>query len=108
MFTNLLVLVSEPFPSTVYVVTSVSICTGICMEALCSPRSSEPVESVLTCLQALYTLLDSAWPRETLMGDKSLGIELCNVLHRWVIIFTATCILFSRRYTSLFHCTYCI
>jgi len=56
------------------------------MEALCSPRSSEPVESVLTCLQALYTLLDSAWPRETLMGDKSLGIELCNVLHRLVIL----------------------
>ncbi|GFG34432.1 hypothetical protein Cfor_07683, partial [Coptotermes formosanus] len=58
---------------------------GICMEALCSPRSSEPVESVLTCLQALYTLLDSAWPRETLMGDKSLGIELCNVLHRLIL-----------------------
>lgn len=58
---------------------------GICMEALCSPRSSEPVESVLTCLQALYTLLDSTWPRETLMGDKSLGIELCNVLHRLIL-----------------------
>lgn len=64
-----------------------SILTGICMEALCSPRSSEPIESVLTCLQALYTLLDSAWPREILMGDRSLGIELCNVLHRQVLIF---------------------
>jgi hypothetical protein len=59
-----------------------TIFTGICMEALCSPRSSEPIESVLTCLQALYTLLDSACPREILMGDRSLGIELCNVLHR--------------------------
>jgi hypothetical protein len=52
------------------------------MEALCSPRSSEPIESVLTCLQALYTLLDSAYPREVLMSDRSLAIELCNVLHR--------------------------
>ncbi|XP_069685594.1 HEAT repeat-containing protein 5B isoform X2 [Periplaneta americana] len=58
---------------------------GICMEALCSPRSSEPIESVLTCLQALYTLLDSAWPREILMSDMSLGIELCNVLHRLIL-----------------------
>ncbi|XP_023717362.1 HEAT repeat-containing protein 5B isoform X2 [Cryptotermes secundus] len=58
---------------------------GICMEALCTPRSSEPVESVLTCLQALYTLLDSTWPREILMDDRSLGIELCNVLHRLIL-----------------------
>nr|CAD7424523.1 unnamed protein product [Timema monikensis] len=58
---------------------------GICMEALCSPRSSEPLESVLTCLQALYTLLDSDWPRTVLMSDTSLGIELCNVLHRLLL-----------------------
>lgn len=59
-----------------------TIFTGICMEAMCSTRSSEPIESVITCLQALYTLLDSDCPREILMGDRSLGIELCNVLHR--------------------------
>ncbi|XP_067013409.1 HEAT repeat-containing protein 5B [Anabrus simplex] len=58
---------------------------GICMEALCSPRSSEPLESVLTCLQALYTLLDSPWPRQVLMADRSLAIELCNVLHRLLL-----------------------
>lgn len=56
--------------------------TGICMEALCSPRMSEPLESVITCLRALYTLLDSTEPRQMLMVDKSLAIELCNVLHR--------------------------
>ncbi|KAK5639624.1 hypothetical protein RI129_012116 [Pyrocoelia pectoralis] len=58
---------------------------GICMEALCSSRSSEPLGSIVTCLQALYTLLDSVWARELLMVDKSLGIELCNVLHRLLL-----------------------
>ncbi|KAK4872023.1 hypothetical protein RN001_016147 [Aquatica leii] len=58
---------------------------GICMEALCSPRSTEPLESIVTCLQALYTLLDSVWARQQLMVDKSLGIELCNVLHRLLL-----------------------
>lgn len=55
------------------------------MEALCSTRSNEPQESIITCLQALYTLLDSTWAREILMVDRSLGIELCNVLHRLLL-----------------------
>lgn len=55
------------------------------MEALCCPRSTEPLESIITCLQALYTLLDSIWARELIMVDKSLGIELCNVLHRLLL-----------------------
>ncbi|KAK9498320.1 hypothetical protein O3M35_002979 [Rhynocoris fuscipes] len=58
---------------------------GICMEALCSPRMVEPHESVMTCLQALFTLLDSELPRQLLMEDKSLSIELCNVLHRLLL-----------------------
>ncbi|XP_018322639.1 HEAT repeat-containing protein 5B isoform X2 [Agrilus planipennis] len=58
---------------------------GICMEALCSPRSVEPLESIITCLQALYTLLDSPWARNLLMVDRTLGIELCNVLHRLLL-----------------------
>ncbi|XP_017777275.1 PREDICTED: HEAT repeat-containing protein 5B isoform X3 [Nicrophorus vespilloides] len=58
---------------------------GICMEALCSPRSTEPLESILTCLQALYTLMDSLWAREAIMVDRSLSIELCNVLHRLLL-----------------------
>ncbi|GJQ66814.1 hypothetical protein Trydic_g18582 [Trypoxylus dichotomus] len=58
---------------------------GICMEALCSPRSTEPLESVITCLRALYTLTDSSWSRQSLMVNRSLGIELCNVLHRLIL-----------------------
>lgn len=58
---------------------------GICMEALCSPRSIEPLESIVTCLHALHTLLDSSWARELLMINKSLGVELCNVLHRLIL-----------------------
>lgn len=55
------------------------------MEALCSPRSVEPLESIITCLRALYTLTNSTWTRELLMINKSLGIELCNVLHRLLL-----------------------
>ncbi|KAJ8926889.1 hypothetical protein NQ314_020740, partial [Rhamnusium bicolor] len=58
---------------------------GICMEALCSPRSVEPLESIITCLQALYTLLDTEYTRQLLINDGSLGIELCNVLHRLIL-----------------------
>lgn len=58
---------------------------GICMEALCSPRSIEPLESIITCLRALYTLLDSNVAKEFIMVDKSLGVELCNVLHRLIL-----------------------
>jgi hypothetical protein len=58
---------------------------GICMEALCSPRSIEPLESIVTCLRALYTLLDSTYARELILVDNSLGIELCNVLHRLIL-----------------------
>ncbi|XP_049845033.1 HEAT repeat-containing protein 5B isoform X1 [Schistocerca gregaria] len=58
---------------------------GICMEALCSPRSVEPLESISTCLQALYTLLDSVWSRQVLTSDEKLPIELCNVLHRLLL-----------------------
>lgn len=55
------------------------------MEALCCTRSVEPLESIITCLQALYTLLDSKWTRNLIMVDKFLGIELCNVLHRLLL-----------------------
>ncbi|KZC10298.1 HEAT repeat-containing protein 5B [Dufourea novaeangliae] len=58
---------------------------GICMEALCSPRTSESSQNIETCLNALYTLLDSAWARKVLITDRSLPIELCNVLHRMLL-----------------------
>ncbi|XP_066585201.1 HEAT repeat-containing protein 5B isoform X2 [Prorops nasuta] len=58
---------------------------GICMEALCSPRSSECVQNIEACLNALYTLLDSTWSRRVLIKDRSLPIELSNVLHRLLL-----------------------
>lgn len=63
---------------------------GICMEALCSTRSSEKHESVVSCLRAVYTILDSRWSRRMLFKDKSLAVELCNVLHR--LILTRDCL----------------
>lgn len=55
------------------------------MEALCSTKSSEPLESIITCLKALYTLLESNVSKEFIIADKSLAIELCNVLHRLIL-----------------------
>ena len=53
------------------------------MEAMCSPTSVQPLETVVQCLKALRTLLDDAWPRRQLGNNKSLCIELLNVLHRY-------------------------
>uniref|UniRef100_A0A6B2ELW8 HEAT repeat-containing protein 5A n=1 Tax=Phlebotomus kandelakii TaxID=1109342 RepID=A0A6B2ELW8_9DIPT len=58
---------------------------GICMEAMCSTRSSEKTENIVMCLQSLSTIFDSVWAREQLIGCKSLNIELCNVLHRLIL-----------------------
>lgn len=58
---------------------------GICMEALCGTKSSELLESIITCLKALYTLLESNVSKEFIIADKSLAIELCNVLHRLIL-----------------------
>lgn len=58
---------------------------GIAMEAVCSTRTSEKLEAVLSCLQSMYTLFDSDWAREQLFSDRSLAIELCNVLHRMIL-----------------------
>lgn len=58
---------------------------GIAMEAICSTRSNEKLEAVLACLQSMYTLFDGAWTREQLFKDRSLAIELCNVLHRMIL-----------------------
>lgn len=58
---------------------------GIGMEAICSTRSNEKLEAVLACLQSIYTLFDGAWAREQLFKDRSLAVELCNVLHRIIL-----------------------
>ncbi|KAF7992494.1 hypothetical protein HCN44_004838 [Aphidius gifuensis] len=54
---------------------------GICMEALCSSKTSESIENIETCPSALYTLFDSTRTRKVLTSDTALYIELCNVLH---------------------------
>lgn len=58
---------------------------GIAMEAVCSTRSSERIESVISCLQSMFTLFDSPWARRQLFKDRTLAIELCNVLHRIIL-----------------------
>uniref|UniRef100_A0A1A9X2M8 HEAT repeat-containing protein 5A n=1 Tax=Glossina brevipalpis TaxID=37001 RepID=A0A1A9X2M8_9MUSC len=58
---------------------------GVCMEALCSARTSEKPKNVISCLQSLFTIFDSKWARKLLVRDKNLAIELCNVLHRQIL-----------------------
>uniref|UniRef100_UPI00358E5931 HEAT repeat-containing protein 5B isoform X2 n=1 Tax=Myxine glutinosa TaxID=7769 RepID=UPI00358E5931 len=58
---------------------------GIGVEFLCSPRVQEPMDCVVECLQALYTLLNSPWPRVKLGADQLLGVELLSVLHRLLL-----------------------
>uniref|UniRef100_T1IQK7 HEAT repeat-containing protein 5A n=1 Tax=Strigamia maritima TaxID=126957 RepID=T1IQK7_STRMM len=58
---------------------------GICMEALCSPRSSEPIECVITCLRALGKILNLSSARANIGKEPELAIELCNVLHRLLL-----------------------
>ncbi|XP_014676647.1 PREDICTED: HEAT repeat-containing protein 5B-like [Priapulus caudatus] len=58
---------------------------GICVEALCSPRTVHPVECVMACLNALHQLLDKPWSRSVIGQDQSLGVELLNVLHRLLL-----------------------
>nr|XP_006814260.1 PREDICTED: HEAT repeat-containing protein 5B-like [Saccoglossus kowalevskii] len=58
---------------------------SICVEALCNPRSSEPIETVSMCLKALHAMLDTPWPRTKLGKDQALAIELLNVLHRLLL-----------------------
>lgn len=59
---------------------------GISMEAICNTRSGEKLDAVLSCLKSMYTLFHGAWAREQLFKDRALAIELCNVLHRMILI----------------------
>lgn len=59
---------------------------GICMEALCSTRTSENSKNVLRTLQSLYTLFSPDWSKKIMAENKCLTIELCTVLHRQILI----------------------
>ncbi|XP_076141616.1 HEAT repeat-containing protein 5B isoform X1 [Alosa pseudoharengus] len=58
---------------------------GISIEFLCFPRPEEPIEHVMSCLQALCTLLDSPSARKHIAQDQLLAVELLNVLHRLLL-----------------------
>ncbi|XP_012685330.1 HEAT repeat-containing protein 5B isoform X2 [Clupea harengus] len=58
---------------------------GISIEFLCFPRPEEPIEHVMSCLQALCTLLDSPCARQHIAQDQLLAVELLNVLHRLLL-----------------------
>ncbi|XP_066552575.1 HEAT repeat-containing protein 5B isoform X2 [Amia ocellicauda] len=58
---------------------------GVSIEFLCFPRPEEPIEHVMSCLQALCTLLDTPRARTHIAEDQLLGVELLNVLHRLLL-----------------------
>lgn len=65
---------------------------GICMEALCNTQILESSEIIVTTLKALHTLLNSAGARQILVANKSLPIELCNVIHRLILTKDNVCV----------------
>ncbi|XP_071390774.1 HEAT repeat-containing protein 5B [Centroberyx affinis] len=58
---------------------------GVSIEFLCFPRPEEPIEHVMSCLQALCTLLDSPCAKIHIAEDQLLAVELLNVLHRLLL-----------------------
>ncbi|XP_074531838.1 HEAT repeat-containing protein 5B [Halichoeres trimaculatus] len=58
---------------------------GVSIEFLCFPRPEEPIEHVMSCLQALFTLLESPCAKSHIAEDQLLAVELLNVLHRLLL-----------------------
>nr|XP_020459804.1 HEAT repeat-containing protein 5B isoform X3 [Monopterus albus] len=58
---------------------------GVSIEFLCFPRPEEPIEHVVSCLQALCTLLESSCAKTHIAEDQLLAVELLNVLHRLLL-----------------------
>uniref|UniRef100_H2Z3V0 HEAT repeat-containing protein 5B n=1 Tax=Ciona savignyi TaxID=51511 RepID=H2Z3V0_CIOSA len=58
---------------------------GVCVEALCSPRTSDSINVILSCLSTLDALYSSDWTRSKINEDKSTAVELLNVLHRLLL-----------------------
>lgn len=56
---------------------------GTCMEALCSPRSADNVDTVNLCLESLRTVLECEWGQLQLTADPQLAVEVLNVMHRF-------------------------
>ncbi|XP_059215201.1 HEAT repeat-containing protein 5B isoform X2 [Centropristis striata] len=58
---------------------------GVSIEFLCFPRPEEPIEHVMSCLHALFTLLESPCAKIHIAEDQLLAVELLNVLHRLLL-----------------------
>ncbi|XP_034537512.1 HEAT repeat-containing protein 5B isoform X2 [Notolabrus celidotus] len=58
---------------------------GVSIEFLCFPRPEEPIEHVMSCLQALFTLLECPSAKSHIADDQLLAVELLNVLHRLLL-----------------------
>jgi hypothetical protein len=58
---------------------------GICMEGLCSPRSTDPLSHVIVCLESLKTFCSHPLPKSIISRDEIMSIELCHVLHRLLL-----------------------
>uniref|UniRef100_A0A672YQY3 HEAT repeat-containing protein 5B n=1 Tax=Sphaeramia orbicularis TaxID=375764 RepID=A0A672YQY3_9TELE len=58
---------------------------GVSIEFLCFPRPEEPIEHVMSCLQALCTLLEAPSAKTHIAEDQLLAVELLNVLHRLLL-----------------------
>ncbi|XP_034407588.1 HEAT repeat-containing protein 5B isoform X2 [Cyclopterus lumpus] len=58
---------------------------GVSIEFLCFPRPEEPMEHVMSCLHALFTLLESPSAKIHIAEDQLLAVELLNVLHRLLL-----------------------
>ncbi|XP_008428488.1 HEAT repeat-containing protein 5B isoform X1 [Poecilia reticulata] len=58
---------------------------GVSIEFLCFPRPEEPIEHVMSCLQALSTLLETPCAKTHMAEDQLLAVELLNVLHRLLL-----------------------
>jgi len=43
---------------------------GVCIEALCSPRTSESLNVIVSCLSTLDALLSSKWTRKKLGNEE--------------------------------------
>ena len=58
---------------------------SMCLEALCSPRATDPISNMIVCLKSLHTLVRHRVLRSLITQDQNLGIELCSILHRLLL-----------------------
>ncbi|XP_078491480.1 HEAT repeat-containing protein 5B-like [Ciona intestinalis] len=65
--------------------TKLHLALGVCVEALCSPRTSDSISVILSCLSTLDALFSSEWTRKKINEDHLISVELLNVLHRLLL-----------------------